>query len=306
MDTLRENVQADLNDLLNEDTIRSKEGRIWADLGVRKNAVDTFYQSFGLCLNMRTEGFKNELEMIMPICVLVDNDGYYISYNGSLDGVNSNVGFDYEDLHTMTSLNAWAKDFGDYTVRFFLDDTIVLTDKKTGGQYNGKREELVIEDPAEEIAFLFDKEEFEEYKNEVIVQEINDKVLYYINNVNFAADMYDTQYALNLPESKGQDWCGLISRPTVIGFTQGKSYSVRGRKLSVYGYGMSDLGEQVTYFIYEDADGYKTYHCLEMEEHNGNIEKIDQKFYYKGEEITDFYQTIEECARKGAFQDYRS
>lgn len=277
-----------------QDTVK----RIWKDVQAREDTVNKFYQSFGLCLNKNGTGFYNELEIMTPVICLVDIDGYYISYNAAFDN-NSNSNDEYENVHNINALNTWSQPIGTYVVRYYLSDNVQVI-AQDGKIYNGNRKKVYsdIADPS--LEFLVMDEIFEDSKNSCIIQTLNEQINYYLNALNHNADSYDTQYIVNLAEVKGDTWCGLIDEPAICAFVQGKTFNIRNKKASVYGFGIYEIGEPLHYFILDNGSSL-TYYCYEEKAMQNNIIETDTFTYYQGNEIKKLYSSKQECAQEGAY-----
>lgn len=300
-DALEQNLLDDETDALKKEDDEDNKKNIWNEAETRNNAVNTFYKTLGLCLNKAEDGYYSEMEVMTPVICLVDFDGYYISYNGAYDDLTTSPE-GYENIHTITPLNTWAEDVKGYTIRYFLSDYVEVT-VPSGVIKRGNREDVYekIQDSA--LSFLQDQEEFESQKNACIVQCLNDQIEYYINNLNLKADGYDTQYHVSLPENKGETWGGLIENPCIIGFVQGHTYRIRDQRLSVFGFASYDLSEPLHYFILENPEGEMTYFCYEEKKLKGEINNHDNSLFYNGNQIEEFYESMKECAQKGAYPE---
>ena len=116
---------------------------VWEKDGIRNEALKVFYNTLNLCFNTEYTEKENDVKIFTPVVVLIDNDGYYISYNSSFDNTGkvyiktnpsaavehislANSG-QYSDSMTSSPLNSWTEEFGNFTVRYFLNDTVEIS-----------------------------------------------------------------------------------------------------------------------------------------------------------------------------------
>lgn len=160
-------------------TDRIKSG-VWANETDRKRAVGTFYATLAYCMNNEYTA-EEANHLFIPAIVLIDTDGYYISYNSALDSHGnvyigtSSSGQEYcrwmdasntlseadADMNafkegvTLSPINTWTETYGTYTVRFHLSDVIdVMFTTNRNGQEKTEIVSGTKDDVGKEISRL--------------------------------------------------------------------------------------------------------------------------------------------------------
>ena len=197
-----------------------------------------------------------------------------------------------------------------YVEVYALDGTIYSGNRKD--VYHLLTEKLPGSTEVSKMAFLMNDDEFNANKNELIIQEINEKCEYYINRHNVIGDSYENQYTFTMPEIAGEDWARLLKNPTMISFLQGYSSKADNRYLNIYALGGGELVQNYHYFI--DGDEY---HCVESDpnvtktvtpvtttyESEGRTKVVTTdyiQYFFNGSLIESVYNTQSECAKRGA------
>lgn len=273
----------------------------WQEPSVREAAVKTFYKSFALSLNKREEGYYNEIELMTPFVFIIDVDGYYISYNAAFDP-NSSSHSDYNNLHNISAINTWSENRNGYIVRYTLSDLVQVI-CPDGRIITDDRWDAYNKAASTDLDYFLNDESFLEEKNACIIQDMTDKMNYYVNTLNNNADAYDTQYIINLPEIKGETWCGLIDKPAIAGFVQGNTYNIRNQKVSVYSFGIYEMGEPLHYFVMEDLSGERIYYCYEDKKMTGQITQVGEDRVFNGSPLKEFYTSKEDAAKSDAWPE---
>lgn len=264
----------------------SSQAQVFGDEVTREKAVDTFYSTLNRNLNNIVE--KPETKHRVPCLVLVDTDGFYVEYNEE----HTNEDGETVSKAIISPINTWSATYGDYIVQFRLHDTVRVTSKVDDtvveDTYANAYETLsVLPNFPTSLGFLRDKDKFDTERYHVIVNKVNEQVLYYINKVN----LYDTQdinYHFNMPEEKGDYSAKMLEYPCVIAFYQGIQTRTGLSTLNAYALSGGEKTEAKIYYMAED---------------NGTL------FYYGvddpaslGRDIVGF-GTMEQCAKRGAYPD---
>lgn len=136
----------------------------WEKESAREKTLETFYSTLEFCFNTEFTLNADETHRYTPVVCLIDNNGYYISYNSTFDDygnvyINGEVSAKYNtkssapdkkayyESMTVSPINTWTKAYNDYIVRFYLDDTIEIIEP------NGN----VVKDKKNKIIEIFDK-----------------------------------------------------------------------------------------------------------------------------------------------------
>lgn len=136
----------------------------WEKQSAREKTLETFYSTLEFCFNTEFTANADETHRYTPVVCLVDNNGYYISYNSTFDDfgntyINGEISGEYDTTHsaidkkayyesmTVSPINTWTKTYNEYIVRFYLDDTIEIIEP------NGN----IIKDKKNKIIEVLDK-----------------------------------------------------------------------------------------------------------------------------------------------------
>lgn len=314
-------------------------GRVWITRQDLTDTVDAFYTSLSYSLSLDTIDKKDEISLYTPVVCLVDMDGYYISYDTATDDSGQTVNADLEmekrtgitGIHTWTAAVNAAKPV---VVRFYLSDMVTVY-ASDGNAYTGDKE-LVAEvlqkksptdlhysksaadkgNPTLQELLLNTNGKFYEFRDKLLVEQIQAQCEYYINRRNIVGGRKNKEYTYEMPAVAGEDWSRLLERPTVISFLQGYPMEAGTLTVNTYALAGGELTENELYFIedtvYTDTEGnpFRYYHRLETDEvivHAVTHEKADGvievtgRYYYGGEEIKNTYATQTLCAERGAY-----
>ena len=303
---------------------------LWNDEASRKKAVDAFYYSLAASFMQST--VNQSLQVSTPILLLVDTDGYYVGYNALFDWSNAAgvTPADYSKLNKftqsiqMSSLTAWGEERFGYYIRYYLDNNYVSIIAPSGKKYTGRRNEVAASMEKDGIAatedvILYIKGEstaetangenlgdaFLVYKENVIVNSIEDSLARYINQYNFNAGNNGGGYELTMPDVSGEMWHRLLVNPTFIAFLQGNNVNNGTKVINTYAYSGGELLKGDKYFITE-IGGKKIYHSYRECVKNGEISETDPETFkghttgIPGAHIEKLYFTMGDCATQGA------
>lgn len=238
----------------------------------RERAANAFFNSLRLDFGYVTDEDMQKLHVYVPVLALIDSDGYYICFNQQYtneDGITSVT-------QSITSINTWTKTSGDVSARYYLGSDIDVTNdsKVYSGKYNEVYEQLVeagvSADALSDLGLTGKEEDFLEVQRSVIIEELQEKIEYYINKNNDFAAEYTPSYTFTMPQTDKDDWTRLVANPTCIAFLQGirvsnskdylNIYSIGGgevKKANVVGYSKSEDGTTYnTAGVTKDDDGY--------------------------------------------------
>ncbi len=296
---------------------KAEEG-VWSNSADRNYTLNTFYNTLNFCFNTEYTEKSDETKKYTPIVCLIDNNGYYLSYNTVLDHTESvyiqdesgsvqdaysfhskteankdkNVKAYYESMIT-TPINVWVESYGQYKVRFYLNDLIDIvtpdgithtdTYRNTAKAYaagegifkslpgdSGKKVPyyVIIENGSEKTdkntikALLANKAVYQNIKNKIITQSITDEVNYYINNQNIYNRDAEITYDYYMPDIPEEDWHRLLSNPTVIAFLQGRQAATGEILSNIYSIGGGEVTKNGQYYITKESDGVYVYHYV--------------------------------------------
>lgn len=283
----------DASKTLEAESIRVSSG-LWNDTKKREKTLSTFYKS--LANNLSSEQNMDVVTGDTPFVLLVDNDGFYISYNAGYDKCgNSEVPDDLETINVVSSINTYTENVGGHTVRYYLNDYVSVT-LSNGSYYDGMRWEVYEKLPdraKSQLQFLADKDAYAENRTHAVVLRIEEVINYYLNTQKNITSAYNTGYNVTLPEITGEDWSRMLKKPSVISFAQGRQLSINHHRLNVYAFSGGELTDSLHYFVVNGM--YYRYDrdvTLSLQ--------ADGSYSYMGLPIDGFYESMEEAAMTGA------
>lgn len=278
-----------------------KPAGCWDSKAAREETLKIFYKSLAQNLGLDTEVRSRGIQDYTPFVLLVDNPGFYISYNACFDEYgNAIVPDDLDSINVVSELNTYVGTYDNHTVRYYLNDYVDVT-LSDGSFYTGERTEVYNNLPHSAktvLSFLNDSVSFGEMRVEAVVGKVEQVINYYLNTQMINVSNYNTGYQVALPQLTGEDWSRMIAHPTVISFAQGEQEPMDGRMLNVYAYAAGELNKGYLYII---LDG--EYYCIDKELKNQlqkSVEGPGIVYTYNGERIDALYNSMEECAEAGA------
>ena len=282
---------------------------VWRLKSARERTLNMFYDTLSRNFGSISTVLEEEMKEKTPIVVLVDVDGFYISYNAKFDEYgNSVTPFTYEQVDVVSSLNTWAERSGTAVVRYYLSEYVDVT-LADGTIWSGNRKTVYnnLVDAGRlisDLVYLNNADEFQERKQNCIAAKLEKQINYYLNTQMINVSRYNTGYNVTMPASIGEDWARMTKNPTIIAFMQGNQEQTTGRVLNVYAYCAGELTNANVYFIY---DGY--YYPISMATKTdrtvtigvSSTEYIQTTVYvFNGTDIIQFYFSEEDCAAQGA------
>lgn len=282
---------------------------VWREKEDIETTLDVFYTTLSRSFAYNKEIGEEYMKEKTPIVMIIDIDGFYISYNAAFDTYgNSDLNPLYREPDVITDINTWSENYGGSIVRYYLTDYIDVT---TPGNvvYSGRREDVVNKMSLagalnSNIAFLADEARFEEHKNHSIIQKCEDTINYFINTQRINVNRYLTGYNVSLTETKGESWQRMIQNPTVVAFMQGKQDAVNGNFLNEYAFAAGELTYSKLYFIegdyYYSLTGSQIIETTTTVTTAGGETFTTTVYTHNGVPITKFYTSMEECAAQGA------
>ncbi len=269
-------------------------GSLFAIKSNRQVAVETFFLSLAKSFN-REGIYADEIINYVPVVVLVDYDGFYVWHSGQTGAASVAAAMAKGNWGNIEEFRSWSEMLGDYVIRYYLDDDVKITNIRNGSVYYAEREDMynLINDDL--LWFLNDKEAFDLRKATLITADIKETIEYYINN----NDNLNVSYNIEFATLDDENWGRLFKTPTILTFLQGKQLEEINSNivLNIYSFSGTELTGTYHYFI----DDSNRYHCLEELMDNGSVINIGGKYYHEGVVITNIYNSMEECARLGAY-----
>lgn len=243
---------------------------------LKENATEQFFASlssgFGILGNKSKE---DKLQLYIPVILITDTDGFYIYYSEKITGKEAFLKKNWSEKYFFSF------EEGDYIYYFTFGTGIKVFDKTKGIVYEGNYGEIDL--PT--AALLRDDERYELIRRNTIINKIQEKMLYYINNHNRIAQEYGIQYHFWLPEVDTDDWYRTIDDIGMLVIFQGYPYRKSYETFNRYSFSAARMRKSNRYYIIE-KDDLKSYHKEGCKE----INQEDIVFY-----------SPEECALQGAF-----
>lgn len=243
---------------------------------LKENAAEQFFTSLSSGFGILGNKSKEEtLQLYIPVILITDIDGFYIYYSEKITGKEVFLKKNWSEKYFFSF------EEGEYIYYFTFGTGIKIFDKATGIVYEGNYKEIDL--PT--AALLQDYERYELTRRNTIMNKVQEKILYYINNHNRIAQEYGIQYHFWLPEIDTDDWYRTIDDIGMMvifqGYPYGKSYETFNR----YSFSVARIRKSNQYYIIEKSN-IKSYHKEGCKE----INQKDIVFY-----------SPEECALQGAF-----
>lgn len=282
---------------------------VWRNRSDIDYTLSIFYETLARNFGSKGDILGDIIKQKTPFVALIDTNGFYISYNAVFDKYdNSVISASSEDVNVVSEINTWTETVGTCIVRYYLSDyvQIILDNNEvySGNRYNVYKQLSLSGLLIPELDYLINDNDFNNSKNHAIITKIEQQLNYYANTQLINVNDYCTGYNITLPEIEGEYWARMIKSPSVISFMQGEQQILTGNLLNVYAYAAGELTSKIPYFV--DSDDY--YHRLDNElvttvNTTVTINGVDTtviEYYFNGNPITEFYSSMEECAKAGA------
>lgn len=270
---------------------------VWSTEQSRTDTLDVYYKT--LANNISTEQNMNVVIGNTPFVILVDNNGFYISYNAGYDDYgNSVVPDNIDTINTVSGLNTYTGQVNGNTIRYYLNDYVGVT-LQNGSYYDGIRWEVYEKLPSSvkaDLAFLIDDALYAEERAHAVVLRVEEVINYYLNTQKNITSAYNTGYGVTLPEISGEDWSRMLKHPSIISFAQGRQLNLNNHMLNVYAFSAGELTDSYSYFV---ANGL--YYRYDSDTIITKQTEGDHETYlYMGIPVEGFFKSMEEAAKTGA------
>lgn len=183
----------------------------------REKAIAIFYQSIQNNLGLQDDKVKRELlKVYFPIIVVIDIDGFYIQYHKIEQQGEEMIlracwteKFPYVDIQDNV---VYQFSIGNEKNNLCVVDNNVV--------YNGTIAELETQVILPEKM----KDNFEQYRRNVIIHCLKEKMQYFIDEHNEIAKKFNIAYNFYLPNIENDDWIRTIDDISMMTFFQGYPY----------------------------------------------------------------------------------
>lgn len=182
----------------------------------KEMAVDTFFKTLELNFGIRDDPIaRGALRAYIPALVIVDYDGYYIysfeEFIGKDGAVHS------KQLFSPKKPYGYADAEGN-SFAFTLDSHVRVYEAGTKSWHEGIQTDL---SGSAAISLLQNAEHFEQVRQRVIVDAIEQDLARIMNKHNRVATRYGITYMFTLPYIPREEWNNTINDIGIIAFMQG-------------------------------------------------------------------------------------
>lgn len=283
---------------------------VWETKDDINHTLEVFYETLSRNFGFSGEMLSETMKEKTPFVILVDIDGFYISFNAVFDDFdNANIPSNFDGHNVITDINTWTEKRGSSIVRYYLNDYVQVT-ASNNKLYEGDRSDVFKELSSagvlsSDLAYLNNETLFDEAKNHTIVNKLESEINYFVNTQIVNVSKYFTGYNITLSEVPGEDWSRMIKNPSVISFLQGQQQHFGGKTFNVYAFAGGELTNKTMYFIegtlYYPYDG-NVQETTTTTVINGVTVPITT-YTHNGVPVTNVY-TLEQCVKLGATPAY--
>lgn len=216
----------------------------------REESLDAFYNSFARNLGDIEADSRMTYQTFMPVILMLDEDGFYI--NAEIESS------DHLYDHLTSSIYTWTKTYGTYNVRFYLSDYVkvlnTVTKEVFSGYYPDVYEQMSYPYP---LDFMKEKETFYEEKNLAIVDSVDQKLNFYINQTDRYRNEYGASYNFEIPRLENAIWENTIRHPIMVAFFQGFQSRIEDTYINNYSLSGTDIHDaNICYVIKDGSEEY--------------------------------------------------
>lgn len=283
---------------------------VWRTEEDLKHTLDIFYETLSRNFGYSGEMLGEQMKEKTPFVILVDIDGFYISFNAVFDDFNNaSIPTVFDGTNVITDINTWTETRSNSIVRYYLNDYVQVT-ASNNKLYEGDRTDVYNELASAGVLtsgllYLNNEAQFDEAKNHVIVNKIEAEINYFVNTQVINVSKYFTGYNITLSEIPGEEWSRMIKNPSIISFLQGPQQQFGGKTFNVYAFAGGELTNKTMYFIegtlYYPYDG-NVQETVTTTLVNG-VPVTITTYTHNGVPVTNVY-TLEQCVELGATPAY--
>lgn len=269
-------------------------------IGSKEEAVSAFFLSLYNSLDLMDDPIaQQKLRLYVPAIILTDYDGIYVFFNEErmVSGI-TNVAMRWSERYPYVyEDDCFIYNFTmDDTVRIFDKNQILSSDDEDESVYEMDYHEFQTSD---ELAgfrasypehFLLQEERYYLVRKQAIIQTINEKTVYYVNQHNAIAPQYGITYNFSVPIIDESELLRSVEHPGLIAFFQGYPLQRMGQIYNRAAIGGAQIYKKDVYYL-EEKGWYKIYHtssCPQCET-NGRINQ--ETIYY----------SVKDCVEEGAY-----
>lgn len=193
----------------------------------KNNAINGFYKSLYHNFGIQDNKIAQEnLKQYIPIILIVDNDGFFILHFESklIEG-------DEALIHQFSNKTYYLYEDNNYYYKFTLNDYLYVYNKKQFKIAEGFSMEVL--DKLNDSSL--NNSNYNEIKHNIIINTIEEKMNYYINNYNKVASQYGIEYEFWLPEIDSSTWLRTIKDISLMVIMQNYPYEGIGGRYDYLG-----------------------------------------------------------------------
>lgn len=271
-----------------------------------ENFFRALYAGFGLSDSATG---KAQLSNYVPILILTDTDGFYIMYH-SFDSTGTYTSLVWTPKQPYYYSGSISGSLGSspatysYHISYTMTKKIKLNIRVSGKEYNYEGNYDTIEtiyenkakDPSSDVGYSqllgflslmrasgkpLAPENFDRFRQSVMIHQITKKANYYVNKHNDIAQSYGISYHFELPESSMDTFARTIDDISLLAIFQGYPY----------GKGMDDVYSRFSvsgarvfkterYYVLKDGSGFSYYHrpsCHDLSGKKASAYSFDTK-----------------------------
>ncbi len=262
--------------------------------------LEQFYHTLFINLGCPNDSdIQNRVKTFIPVVLLVDKDGYYISFSTVVEGNDglSVIGKNWTDKLPYT----YVEENSGRIFNFTLGDEISVYDPYTNMVHEGRYQDLArlsmfsVDDRSRGMyrSELLCGGRFDEIRRNTIINSITESMTYYINVHNSIAQQFGISYKFSLPYVEEDDWARTIDDISMFALFQGMPYAstdVRLGYLNLYTIGGARIYKKSYYYIV--PEGSVPYY------HKTGCEKLDSA---GASSMAHPYESAADCAAQGAY-----
>ena len=254
----------------------------------------SLYSSMGV---ISDKAIQTELEIYIPVILLCDTDGYYVYYYDEYKATDGNTYIE----RTWTEKMPYAYEDDNFIYRFTLTDMVYIYDKNNILNI----EESILRTEYQEFqnnpaymdfrtnysdSILLNDEGYNLVRKESIISKLEEVMAYYTSRHNMIASRQGITYTFSFPTGRQDEWAEYVDDVNIIVVFQGYPYGPdRNYTYNKIASSAANIIKRPKFLVEE-----KSWYLLA---HKEGCNKITESSIM----LDDKFDTIEECARLGAY-----
>ena len=268
----------------------------------KEKAVESFFNSLYASLGILSDPLACErLLAYVPLILVTTDNGYYLMYQDVyIDRDNKSyickrwtekIPYEYEDENFIYQLTT--------TNNVTIYDKHNLIDPKGEDKLYEIKIKSFQSNPdlasissmlESDCLLLLDENDYVEARQQAIISQIESDLSWYVSRHNDIAKRLAISYGFAMPVINASDWQKALEGTGIMVFIQGMPLQrANGEFYNNFAFAGAGLRKKPVYYI-EQKDWFYVYH-------KENCREIEDNLYIRREK----YDTVEECARLGAY-----